>query len=131
MESTRLDVKSWMDAVCHEMNESKMEFIYLGRKMQHQHSEHQWKTHSQTRKGQIPGRSSGQYTGLLPTCYNKMSSSKHQFTKKVYQKVPHLNHLSAINAITCHVAPQLCIYHVICNTKNSHKYNAKHKKLSN
>ena len=32
MESTMLNVKSWMDAVCLEMNESKTEFIYFGSK---------------------------------------------------------------------------------------------------
>ena len=77
--------------------------------MQHQHSEYQWRTHSQILQGEIPSRSSGQYTILLPTYYNKMSSSQHQCTKdKASQKVPHQRYLSAINTITCHATPQLC-----------------------
>ena len=48
IESTILDVKHWMDAVCLKMNESKMEFIYLGsKKMQYQHNKHQWRRHKQ------------------------------------------------------------------------------------
>ena len=30
IESTMLDIKSWMDQVCLKLNESKMEFIYFG-----------------------------------------------------------------------------------------------------
>ena len=32
IESTMLDVKNWMDAVCLKMNESQTEFIYFGSK---------------------------------------------------------------------------------------------------
>ena len=52
LESTMLDVKYWMDAVPLKRNELNTEFIYFGskhmpKKIQHQHSEHQWRTHSQ------------------------------------------------------------------------------------
>ena len=69
-----------------KVNESKIEFIYFGiqsyaEKIQHQHSEYQWRTHSHISKGELPGRSSGQYTVLPPTCHSKMSSSQHQLKK--------------------------------------------------
>ena len=38
--------------------------------------------------------------------------------------------MQAINTITCHVTPGLCQCQVIWNTKNTHKYNAMHTKLS-
>ena len=81
-----LDVKHWMDAVCLKMNESKMEFIYLGSKQMLKKCNINTiningEGISRSDKVKYLGRFSGQHPILLPTCTSKMPSSKHHSAK--------------------------------------------------